>query len=64
MGNEALSRNSTKCPIGAGFSVSGCELRLAVLRLRPVGGELPRGPMESESPFRPEEALSLIRASR
>src|ERR1035441_3373014 len=33
-----LSRNSTECPIGAGFSRSGFRLQLAMLRLRPVGG--------------------------
>jgi hypothetical protein len=32
LASRALSRNSTKCPIGAGFSVSGCRLRLVVLQ--------------------------------
>src|SRR6266849_1889192 len=44
----ALSRNSTECPIGVGFRISGFRLRFAVLRLRPVGGGAAQRPDETE----------------
>ncbi len=45
---QALSRNSTECPIGVGFRISGFRLRFAVLRLRPVGGGAAQRPDETE----------------